>query len=227
MKNLDLITFDTTNCEYLGVEDGIKMWETKQGDLLALYLFDKKPDISASLDDLVELREFYRNSVTKGGLAVIEIDTIKIDSVKVVKTIFKAPQQPKGMIYIASLTIPFQDFSYVVKLQAEERGITGIRDNAIFHKMIESGKVIIKDEDDNDDIEVIGWMRDPYDSTFKAQIMMNLSELEEYDKLFPDHPLSRARTTFPTIIKTLKIDDSLKKFPVFKFDKKNPWWKVW
>lgn len=64
MRNLDLITFDTTNYEYLGVEDGIKMWETKQGDLLALYLFDKKPDIGASLDDLLELRKFYRTSIT-------------------------------------------------------------------------------------------------------------------------------------------------------------------
>lgn len=225
MRNLDLITFDTTNYEYLGVEDGIKMWETKQGDLLALYLFDKKPDIGASLDDLLELRKFYRSSVTKAGLAVIEIDTIEIDTVKVVKTIFKAPQQSRGMVYIGSLTIPFQDFSYVVKLQAEERGITGLRDTAIFHKMIESGKVIMKDN--NDDVEVIGWMQDPYDSAFKAKIMMNLSELEEYDKLFPEHPLSRVRGIFPSVVKTLKIDGSLKESPVFKFNMKNPWWKVW
>jgi len=38
-----------------------------------------------------------------------------------------------------------------------------------------------------------GWVADPYDPTYMQGALMNLSEKEEYDEAFPNHPLSQAR----------------------------------
>ena len=37
------------------------------------------------------------------------------------------------------------------------------------------------------------WVKDPYDETYAQGQLMNWSEVTDYDKTFPDHPLSQAR----------------------------------
>jgi hypothetical protein len=39
--------------------------------------------------------------------------------------------------------------------------------------------------------------------------MLNLSEAEEFDAQFPEHPLSRKRKFLKQIEETIKIDDNL------------------
>ena len=46
---------------------------------------------------------------------------------------------------------------------------------------------------DNPDNKNSKWWFDPYDKDYKHPFLMNLSEKEEYDELFPDHPLSQCR----------------------------------
>jgi hypothetical protein len=50
------------------------------------------------------------------------------------------------MIYIASITIPFENCSFVIKIQANEVDVTGIRDSAILGKLMASGEVEFGDE---------------------------------------------------------------------------------
>ena len=57
---------------------------------------------------------------------------------------------------------------------------------------------------------VKGWMKDPYDENIDLPYMMNLSEKEEYDKMFPEHPLSRLRKYLLDVEKTISIDKKLK-----------------
>ena len=53
-----------------------------------------------------------------------------------IKTIFKFPQDPTGMTYLGSYTIPFKKYSYVIKIQAPELGVTGMRDSIIAAKFL-------------------------------------------------------------------------------------------
>jgi hypothetical protein len=46
---------------------------------------------------------------------------------------------------------------------------------------------------------------------------MNLSESEEFDQMFPKHPLSRVRKYLKHIEETIKIDESLLKEPKFEY----------
>lgn len=117
------------------------------------------------------------------------------------------------MAYIGSYTIPFKNFSYVVKVQCIENGITGIRDNTIFELMIRNGKIKLNPEKQT----VEGWMKDPYDESVHLPLMMNLSESEEFDSQFPEHPLSRMRKFLKHVEETIKIDDSLLNEPKFEY----------
>ncbi|MBR3466213.1 MAG: hypothetical protein IKO89_08895 [Bacteroidales bacterium] len=64
----------------------------------------------------------------------------------------------------------------------DEIGTTGIRDNTIYEAV--RRKYPEKE---------IPWTFDPYDKLSQRHYLMNLSELEQYDHLFPEHPLSQAR----------------------------------
>lgn len=65
-----------------------------------------------------------------------------------------------------------------------------------------------------------GWMKDPYDENIDLPYMMNLSEKEEYDKMFPEHPLSRLRKYLADLEKEMKFDERLKNENDFIFGKK-------
>jgi hypothetical protein len=75
------------------------------------------------------------------------------------------------------------------------------------------------------------WAQDPYDASIKSSLMRNRAEVEEYDALFPDHPLSRARTFLNQVQQTLQVAEQVKTKPSFKYVKPSSpgksWWKFW
>ena len=93
-------------------------------------------------------------------------------------TILKQAMQPSGMMYILTLQI-LRD-NYLINVHGEfiEHGMIGMRDATIFGAL--GGKL-------NE------WAFDPYDKRVKKGMLMNKSELKEFDDKFPNHPLSEAR----------------------------------
>ena len=45
-----------------------------------------------------------------------------------------------------------------------------------------------------------GWMSDPYDEDWKKGVLMNVSELEEFDQFFPGFPLTLCREFIGALI---------------------------
>ena len=101
----------------------------------------------------------------------------------------------------------FQNFSYVLKIESPELGITGIRDACVFSK---DGQLLA------------GWLDDPYDPTERGPMTRNISERPEYDSRFPDHPLSRARRVLDHLQRTITIDSFVKRQPKFSFGRHLP-----
>ena len=133
-----------------------------------------------------------------------------------------APQQPHGMSYVSSITLPRRDFSFVVKIQCPEQGTTGIRDAMIGELMMRSGQVEIEDNG-----QISGWWADPYDPIFDSGLARNLAEDEKYDGDFPDHPLSRLSPILRRIEGTLRVAADVKAEPGFVFErsqKPSRWW---
>lgn len=226
MNPLELITFDDTGFESQGDINGTRVWYSPANDGVGLYCYGVPPDIDCDLADVQAVRNSYRQMASNAGLAIIEVETATVAGCIVIRTIIKAPQQPTGMTYLGSITLPFRDFSYVLKVQCAEQGITGLREAAVLDQLIASGTVTIIPEEG----KIQGWMQDPYDPAIQAPLMRNRSEAIEYDETFPDHPLSRARQVLNHIQKTIVIAPEVRSAPPFVGQTRNKpksWWKRW
>jgi hypothetical protein len=206
MRTLDSITFDASTFTLHGDENGVRIWHTAAGDGIGLYYFPIPPDIPADLASLEDLRSGYRILAASDGNAIIEVETPMVDGCPAVRTIIKIPQQPHGMTYLGSVTLPFRDFSYVIKVQCEEFGATGLRDVLVFEELLGTGEVTL---DVDAEGRLTGWMQDPYDASIVSAFARNRAEAQEYDARFPEHPLSRLRLTLSHIQGTLRVGDEI------------------
>ncbi|MBC8755919.1 hypothetical protein H2O64_14670 [Kordia sp. YSTF-M3] len=173
--------------------------------------FDLEPDLP-TIKDIDFLRKFYRELIAPNGGALIEVDLLQLKGFATVKTIFKFPMDPKGMAYVGSITIPFENYSYVVKVQAAEVGMTGMRDAVILDKLMGTKEVFIGDDD-----EIKNWFSDPYDSEITNPGLRNKSDARQYDAEFPEHPLSLVRKMLDNIEQEIVFDTKLTE--IAKFDK--------
>lgn len=228
MPSLDSIKFDTADFTFLGDEDNERVWHTQDGDGIGLYYFPIPPDIEADIQSVAEVRSHYRKLTDSSGSGLVECDTLLIHGRRTVRTIIKVPQQPTGMTYLGSLTFPFREFSFVIKVQCIERGITGWRESTILAELLESGEIIIDDNTQGGPIP--GWESDADDSAFVSGFTGNRSEEEKYDRRFPTHPLSKVRVLLNHIQITARLADEIRNAPDFLYQKAQalkPWWKIW
>lgn len=155
------------------------------------------------------LKDFYRNSISEANGGIVEVSLLEVNNIPSVKTIFKIPQPESGMTYIASVTIPFENCSFVIKIQAAEVGTTGIRDALVLNKMLMNGEVTVGED------HLENWFEDPYNPNFKKGTLMNKSEQEKYDSEFPDHPLSVARKAVTDVIRQTVFKPEIDKLTCF------------
>ncbi len=179
----------------------------EESALISLNFFNLQPNIP-TVKNLDVLRNFYRNSISESKGGIIEVSLLKVHDIPSIKTIFKIPQPQSGMTYIASVTIPFENYSFVIKIQAAEVGTTGIRDAMILNEMLASGEVTFGEQIEN-------WFADPYDPDFKKGTPMNKSEQEKYDTEFPEHPLSIARASITKAIQETSFKPEIKELAGF------------
>lgn len=193
--SLDSVSFDTTELTFKAQEPNRKYWHSTLGDGMAMYFFPKRPDIPNDLKSMDGLRAFYLSLLNGSSAKLVEVTTMVVGGCAAVRTIIKSPQQPHGMTYVGSLTLPFRDFSYVFKAQCEERGMTGMREAVLLDKHLREGKVTI---------EADGGIRgksNPDD--------------DQYDSIFPQHPLSRLRHLLRSFEASCVVDPAVASQPTF------------
>lgn len=118
--------------------------------------------------------------------ALIEVKAGKTNhNRQYVYSIVKTLGEPSGVQYFMLMHVAYEDIAINVNGHFIEAGMTGTRDTMIWEMSCREGIVSFEDKSK--------WMFDPYDKTMHRPYMMNLSEKEEYDELFPDHPLSQCR----------------------------------
>lgn len=179
--------------EHRGIENGIRVWETPEGDRIGLYYLGMPPDLPRNQPTVDAFCSEYR-SLVQGD--VVETGIEDISGISVVRIIGKAAQDPSGMTYVGSYTIPFRDFSYIVKIMCAERGMTGIREAVLLDKGLASGEVEFDDAGG-----IIGNFA-PEDAI--------------HDDTFPDHPLSRCRRGLRMIASSLHLSDEIRSLPDFE-----------
>lgn len=182
----------------------------EENALISLNFFNLQPDIP-TVKNLDFLKNFYRNSISEANGGVVEISLLTVHNIPSVKTIFKIPQSESGMTYIASVTIPFENCSFVIKIQAAEVGTTGIRDTVVLNEMLMSGEVTLGED------RLENWFEDPYNPNFRTGTLMNKSEQEKYDVEFPQHPLSVARKAITEAVGKTVLKPEINELVGFKY----------
>jgi len=215
MISLDSIHFDTSGWKISEKSKDTIRWEDGKPEFLSLHYFPVPPDIPCELGKLKELRDCYRTAIGQAGGGLVSLDVLNVKvgtrEVPCLRNIVKVPQSPSGMLYIGSLTFPFADFSYVIKVQCFEEGITGMRDAVVADRLMGAGDVKLDPKTGG----ILGWAQDPYEPSFKGPALKNQSEDEKYDSQFPEHPLSRARAILARASETVNLDDSVLSSPPF------------
>ncbi|MGI8981158.1 MAG: hypothetical protein ACR2FY_18175 [Pirellulaceae bacterium] len=196
--SLDAIRFDTTGYESEGEPDqgGVRVWFTPEGDGVALYFFGKSPDLLADAQSVADLRVFYEGVLKAAGVRLVETEVCRAGGCPAVRVVFKTPQQPSGMTYVGSLTIPFRDFSFVIKVQSEEWGTTGGREAILLARRLATGEEPSFNENR---MSLPGWEPDG----------------AEFDESFPDHPVSRVRRVLRHVAGSLLIEPAVVRLPGF------------
>lgn len=185
-------------------------WLSPNEDAVASINFIKLvPDLPA-INDVNLLRDFYRSRLAQSNGGLIQVDIIKIHDIQSVKCIFKMRMDDGRMVYSASITIPFGNCSFVLKVQAAEGGITGMREAVITNKLLASNEIQFTGE------TIENWFSDPYDPTVRTGNLMNRSEQEIYDKDFPDHPLSIARNVIKDLEDGISFGPEIGKLKPFE-----------
>jgi hypothetical protein len=199
---LDAIEIKIPGLAAAGGGNGVRLWHTLDGDVVGLHYFVLPPDLPADLDSLEALRVATSQRTSAAGSAIVEITVTEVDGCRALRQVVKVPQRPFGMIYRGSLTLPFRDFSFVAKVQCQERSL------------------------DPGHGGMDGWMKDPYGTSGLAR---SLADDENYDERFPGHPLSRARRCLNALQSGIAISDRIRTAAPFVLppERGKPWWKLW
>jgi len=209
-QHVDLIQFPTLGWKESENSPHLKSWiNPEQTAAPSINYFDLKPDLP-TVQDINQLRQYYRLMVSQNNGGLIELETSTVNGFQTVRSLFKFPQEPTGMAYIGSLTFPFKGSSYVVKIQAVEAGMTGMRDSVVADVMLSEGMLEINEEGSYE-----GWFADPYNPDFKEGTLMNKSETRQFDAQFPDHPLSQCRNILDKLEAEVRLDSQLGKLEKF------------
>ncbi len=181
------VTLNVDQFSYQGEQNGINVWHTEEGDSVGIYYFEMAPDLPVNIKDKTTLISSYEQQLSSLGGEIVELELIKIDGVNTIFLIIKVPQEPSGMTYIMSYTIPFKTFSFVVKAQCQEYGATGIKEAMLFDRILEEG----------------------------GDVETSNMDSHEYDNEFPSHPLTRARKISKSIVSGLSISETIKSHEPF------------
>ncbi len=134
--SLGAVCFDDTGYAFQGEPQPgkVRVWHTPEGDGLGMYFFPVPPDLPANAGSVEELAAFYRQLLGDSGGKLVECRVVVARGCPAVRTILSVPQQPSGRTCVGSLTVPFRDFSFVVKCQCPEHGHTGLKAALLFDR---------------------------------------------------------------------------------------------
>jgi len=218
IPTIESLTFDTAAMRALPEKSTAsrRIWVTPEQDVVLLNLYLDVPDIPASLDRLDSLRVGYRQMAADNNVALIEAEVVDADSYRAILRIVRFHLESRAAVYIASLILPFRDFSFVLKAQCEERGLTGMREAVVFADSMSAGVIDINPEREsrgggmlNSD-DLMGWVSNPDGPSPRTEPPRSIAEDEKYDAQFPDHPLSRAHRLIRHLQSTLVVAPQLK-----------------
>jgi len=174
-----------------------RVWRGPHGSVLSLTALSSYGLIHSQSED--DLRNTARGLAAKQGGGLIEVNTVGCGTRTGVRLIYKRLQKP-AYVYTGMFIIPVEDVSLVWTVVAGECGTTGVREAVVTAELFNEGKLDLQGYERF-------WAEDPYDKTYcgvDRSVLRFLSDDEEYDSRFPDHPLTRVRAFLTELCHSFK-----------------------
>ncbi len=194
---IDSLRLDATGWKYHGEREPgrMRLWETQDGDAVMLHFFAKPPDLP-TFATAGDVRGFYLAQLGTTKAKLVDCGIVHVAMQPAVMLMLKVPQTPSGMMYQGVYTIPFRDFSFVIKIQSPESGTTGVREAVLTQRRLAAGEV---PKLGGSGPMFAGW--DP--------------DAVTHDKEFPKHPVSRLRRLLKGISQSASVDESVRRLSPF------------
>ena len=236
---LDWLTFERSDLEFKGDENGQPAWLCPDGDIVWTQCLWRPPDLAIQLNDFAGLLRTFREQAAAQGMGVVEVETLECDGCATIRMIAKLVQEPatgRGRTFLGRLILPRKGLTLLVQVESAEHGVTGIRESLVIGELLQSGALRVKERKEklDSDADVIptlgpdsldGWVVDPSD-TAPPHLARNVSDDPKYDTLVPTHPLSRVRARLAGLARSISVAPEFKALPPFDPRRKS-WWKAW
>ncbi|MER5687947.1 hypothetical protein [Streptomyces sp. NPDC002205] len=176
-------------------------WANDDGDVLSVHFFELPPDLPAGLDDRPTLRHALTHCTAQAGGGLIEASVKTLGGLPALRQILKLPLpgRPNGQASIGSFTVPRAGRSTVVKIQAAEHGMTGMREAVVLAK-----------------VGVEQYFKPhPYAPDVQGGLPFHAADHERWDAEFPDHPVTRVRRTLGALAGAASVAPAFAALPEF------------
>jgi hypothetical protein len=191
------LDFDTTGLDQVG--PGVWRDPAAQ-DQTSLHRFSLAPDLPVPLTDLAGLRRNLTEVAAPVG-CLVEADVVELAGLPAVVQVIKLPMpdRPNGQAFIGAFTVPRATASLVLKVQAPELGMSGMREAVLATKL-----------------GFDGWLLPhPYAPDVPSKLPYHRGDAVEYDADFPDHPLTRVRAWVRRVVDSATVDPGFAALPPF------------
>ena len=203
-ENVEELSFDCMGWEKSVNTETNNLFQNSFGDYLTIDIVSPSGKLERNQSELKVYREWIRDLFAQQNGGLIYCDEFETaNGVDGFESITKMPaSESTGMVY--TYFVNARNYSsqklYQIIVRVHEMSPTGIRDNLIIHPISEITQLGIE-------ALMEGYRQDPYDKEFQDGNLMNISEREEFDHLFPSHPLSIIRKEIkPRLLPSLKFE---------------------
>ena len=170
-----------------------RSWQSVASDELKIHI-EPATTILPPLEDIDALRRYYRDHLKLRRGATISCDLVKIANEWAVRTIFKFPSgKGLAMSFAGTLLTQIGNRHLGLTVQSSEMRVTGVREAVILQDLIRRAVPSQVEWLKEKKALPIDWKFERYDPSTTGEFAYLVSDHEEYDCLFPFHPLTRVR----------------------------------
>jgi hypothetical protein len=176
------------------------VWRDDMGDAITLSVVETS-ETPFLLSNVEALRRHCRNIAEGRGAGLVEASVVTGVQGRGYMFIDKKLKVP-ALFFLGMLMVPRASGSWVWAVMSGERGMTGVREAIVTGEMLEAGTLTLESYE-------ASWAQDPYDPHYRGvdrSTLRYVSDAEEYDQRFPQHPLSKVRRELRKLL-SIKLDE--------------------
>jgi hypothetical protein len=170
-------------------------WRDGAGDVICLSFFPASSDLPELSDDAA-LWCYCRDGAEEQSAGLIEVATSEGAEGRCLTYVYKRLEGRRMTFFAVAETLVVHG-KWLWMVIANEKAVTGMRETLVTDKLLRTGQLTLESYQTS-------WASDPYAPEYAGvdqRSLRYISDAEEYDADFPDHPLSKVRRELRRVVK--------------------------